>query len=88
MSGCFLVFLFFSTSSNPFTLKLLNTMDFQLSVRGSDCRIIEECLNQLPIHGVTGRNQSSSKVLFTEFKLNFTLLRFQISPVHCIFSCV
>ena len=44
MSGCFLVFLFFSTSSNPFTLKLLNTMDFQLSVRGSDCRIIEECL--------------------------------------------
>ena len=50
----------------------------RLSLRGSDCRIIEECLNQ-PIHGVTGRNQSSN-VLFNKVKFNFTPKKFQISP--------
>ena len=52
----------------------------RLSLTGSDCRIIEECLNQ-PIHGVTGRNQSSN-VLFNKVKFNFTPKKFQIS--HCI----
>ena len=55
----------------------------RLSLRGSDCRIIEECLNQ-PIHGVTGRNQSSN-VLFNKVKFNFTPKKIQISP--CIAEC-